>query len=104
MSPHAVFSHHLAPFDAGRAGFVLGEGAFTLWMERGDHSAAGGAAHGEILGVASSSAVCPINAWPSRPEPLVRTMRLALDDAGLAAGAIDVVYASANATRALDAV
>ena len=30
-------------------------------------------------------------------------MRLALDDAGLEAGAIDVVYASANATRALDA-
>jgi 3-oxoacyl-(acyl-carrier-protein) synthase len=31
-------------------------------------------------------------------------MRLALEDAGLDASAVDVVYASANATRALDAV
>src|SRR5207248_9240546 len=35
--------------------------------------------------------------------PLVRTMRLALADAGLAPDDVDVVYASANATRALDA-
>jgi 3-oxoacyl-[acyl-carrier-protein] synthase II len=104
MSPHPAFSHHLAPFDAGRDGFVLGEGAFTLWMDGGDRSGGAGAAHGEILGVAASSAVCPINAWPSRAEPLARTMRLALEDAGLTAGAIDVVYASANATRSLDAV
>jgi 3-oxoacyl-[acyl-carrier-protein] synthase II len=104
MSPHAAFSHHLAPFDAGRDGFVIGEGAFNLWMEAIDRSGDGEAAHGEILGVAASSAACPINAWPRRPEPLVRTMRLALEDAGLTAGAIDVVYASANATRGLDAV
>jgi 3-oxoacyl-[acyl-carrier-protein] synthase II len=103
MSPHAAFSHHLAPLDTGRDGFVIGEGAFTLWMEGVDRPGAG-IVHGEILGVAASSAACPINAWPPRPDPLVRTMRLALDDAGLAADAVDVVYASANATRALDAV
>jgi 3-oxoacyl-[acyl-carrier-protein] synthase II len=102
MSPHHRFSAHLAPFDAGRDGFVLGEGAFGLWVEhadRADHRDA----HGEILGVAASSVAVPLNAWPDRPEALVRTMRLALDDAGLEADAVDVVYASANATRALDA-
>jgi 3-oxoacyl-(acyl-carrier-protein) synthase len=46
----------------------------------------------------------PLNAWPDRPDPLVRTMRLAIADAGLTPEAIDVVYASANATRQLDAV
>src|SRR5262249_53429318 len=50
------------------------------------------------------SANVPLNAWPDRPEPLVRTMRLAIDDAGLGPDDVDVVYASANATRQLDAV
>jgi 3-oxoacyl-[acyl-carrier-protein] synthase II len=103
MSPQTGASARTAPFDACRDGFVLGEGAVGLWVERVD-TAEGRATHGEILGVASSSANVPLNAWPDRPEPLVRTMRLALDDAGLAPDAVDVVYASANATRQLDAV
>jgi 3-oxoacyl-(acyl-carrier-protein) synthase len=44
-----------------------------------------------------------LNAWPDKPEALVRTMTLALDDAGVTAADVDVVYASANATLALDA-
>ena len=61
-------------------------------------------ARGEILGVGSSSAAVPLNAWPDSAEPLVRTMRLALDDAAIEPGDVDVVYASANATRSLDEV
>ena len=64
----------------------------------------GASTHGEILGVAASSAAGGINAWPDRPEPLARTMRLALEDAGLGPDAVDVVYAAANATRGLDAI
>jgi 3-oxoacyl-[acyl-carrier-protein] synthase II len=103
MSPQRSASARTAPFDRCREGFVLGEGAVGLWVERGDASA-GRAIHGEILGVAAASANVPLNAWPDRPEPLVRTMQLALDDAGVRADAVDVVYASANATRQLDAV
>jgi 3-oxoacyl-[acyl-carrier-protein] synthase II len=101
MSPHDGASARTAPFDACRDGFVLGEGAVALWLERGD---GGARTRGAILGVAAASANVPLNAWPDRPEPLVRTMRLALDDAGVAAEDVDVVYASANATRALDCV
>ena len=81
---------------------MLGEGAIGLWLEpagRGDAAAR----RGEILGVAASSAALPLNAWPDRPEPLERTMRLAIEDAGLAPADVDVVYASGNATRELDA-
>jgi 3-oxoacyl-[acyl-carrier-protein] synthase II len=94
MSPERMFSRRLAPFDVERNGFVMGEGAFHLWIERGS----GSAGHGEILGVSAASAAVPVNAWPDRPEPLVRSMQLALEDAGLAAADVDVVYASANAT------
>lgn len=95
MSAESAFSHRLAPFDRERQGFVLGEGAFLFWME-GDAPAS--TRHGEILGVAASSAAVPVNAWPSDPEPLARTMRLAIQDAGLEAGDVHVVYASANGT------
>jgi 3-oxoacyl-[acyl-carrier-protein] synthase II len=104
MSSHTSFSRHLAPFDVERDGFVIGEGAFNLWLEAGDRNATDGAMHGEILGVAASSAACRLNAWPGDPAPLIRNLRCALEDAGLNADAVDVVYASANATRTLDAI
>ena len=93
------------PFDESRSGFVLGEGGFMLWLEPDDGWRSRGAtAHGEILGVGASSAAVPLNAWPDAAGPLVRTMRLALDDAGIEPSDVDVVYASANATQALDRV
>ncbi len=61
-----------APFDAGRGGFVLGEGGFGLWLERGDAWRARGArAYGEILGIGAASAAVPLNAWPDSAAPLV---------------------------------
>jgi 3-oxoacyl-(acyl-carrier-protein) synthase len=104
MSSDAAFSSRLAPFDAARDGFVLGEGAFCLWVGDADAGRSHAGTHGEILGVAASSAAGGINAWPDRPEPIARTMGLALEDAGLGPDAVDVVYASANATRGLDAI
>ena len=79
----------------------MGEGGFLLWLEPGQSSDSG--RHGEILGVASSSVSVSLNAWPSDPEPLARTMHQAIEDGGLTPADVDVVYASANATRILDA-
>ena len=103
MSDEATFSHRLSPFDIARDGFVMGEGGFGVWMEAGDSATTRGA-YGQILGVGVSSAAVPVNTWPTRPEPLVRTMQLAIEDAGLNAADVHVVYASANATGRLDAV
>jgi 3-oxoacyl-[acyl-carrier-protein] synthase II len=105
MNAEAAFGSAAAPFDAGRSGFVLGEGGFGLWLERGDGWRARGArAYGEILGIGAASATVPLNAWPDRAGPLVRTMRLALEEAGVEPADIGVVYASANASRRLDEV
>jgi 3-oxoacyl-[acyl-carrier-protein] synthase II len=103
MSREPVFSHACAPFDEGRSGFVVGEGGFGLWL--GDAAPSATArSHGEILGVAASSAAVPVNRWPTETAALTRTMKLALSDASVDPGDVDVVYASANATAALDAV
>jgi 3-oxoacyl-(acyl-carrier-protein) synthase len=105
MSDAREADDSVAPFSACRRGFVLGEGGFGMWLERGEAwRTRGAAAIAEVLGVAASSAAVPLNAWPDRAEPLVRTMRMALDDAGISAEEIDVVYASANATRVLDRI
>lgn len=94
MSPQTHFTRHVAPFDAERQGFVIGEGAFIFRLERSSPVGR----RGRILGVAASSAAVPVNAWPNRPEPLARTMRLAIEDAGVQPADVGAVYASANAT------
>jgi len=95
----------VAPFSRTRSGFVLGEGGFVLWLERPDRARARGARiRAELLGVSASSAAIRLNAWPDREEPLVRSMSMALREAGIEAEDVDVVYASANASRTLDAV
>jgi 3-oxoacyl-[acyl-carrier-protein] synthase II len=99
MSAERAFSARVAPFDASRAGFVMGEGGFHLWLEQ----QAGVGRHGDILGVSASSAAVAVNAWPDNPVPLARSMRLALEDAHLSPADVHVVYAAANATS-LDAV
>jgi 3-oxoacyl-(acyl-carrier-protein) synthase len=102
MSRETHHSAACAPFDTTRAGFVLGEGGFGLWISTADREPAN--IWGELLGASASSAAVSINQWPANPAPLVRTMQLALADAGLTAGDVHVVYASANASDALDRV
>jgi 3-oxoacyl-[acyl-carrier-protein] synthase II len=102
MSVRPAFDDTHAPFSASRAGFVMGEGAYVLWLESGKGD--GRSRYGEILGTGAASAPCSLNAWPAEPEPLARTMALAIADAGLTPAEIGVVYASANATVGLDAI
>jgi 3-oxoacyl-[acyl-carrier-protein] synthase II len=105
MSPSRAADRTVAPFDRCRNGFVMGEGGFALWLERDDSSRARGArCQAGILGIGAASATVPLNAWPDQPEPLVRTMEMALDEAGQAPADVSVVYASANGSRVLDAV
>jgi 3-oxoacyl-[acyl-carrier-protein] synthase II len=100
MSPAREFSRAVAPFDRERTGLVLGDGGVGLLLD----SDATRATHGWILGAAESSAAVPLNEWPTSPEPLIRTIRHALADAGLSPRDVHVVYAAANATEALDRV
>ena len=93
------------PFDAARRGFVMGEGGFMLVLEDESSAAARGArVLAEVLGTSSSASSVAINAWPVDEVALVRAMRLAIEDAGIAPDDVDVVYAAANGTIPLDRV
>ena len=91
------------PFDADRDGFVLGEGAGLLVLEREEHARARGArAYARIAGYA---ATCDAHSM-MQPEPgggqIVRAMRAALADADLAPGDVGYVNAHGTATRRND--
>lgn len=92
------------PFDAGRRGFLMGEGAFLFVLEDAARATGRGAAIlGYVAGTAATGAHVGFNEWPSTPGPLVRVMTDAIARAGLDPAAIDVVYAAANGSRVLDA-
>jgi 3-oxoacyl-[acyl-carrier-protein] synthase II len=83
------------PFDAGRDGFVLGEGAALVVLEREGFAAARGArSHATLAGAATTSDAHHITGADVGGQ--VRAIRLALASAGLEA--LDVGHVNAHAT------
>jgi 3-oxoacyl-[acyl-carrier-protein] synthase II len=93
------------PFDKGRDGFLLGEGAGMVVVESAEHAARRGASvHATAAGFGYSSDAHHI----AQPDPegtgLVKAMQRALADSGVAAEQIVHVNAHATSTPAGDAV
>ena len=85
------------PFDAGRNGFVMAEGAAVLVLEEWDRAQARGAKIlGEIMGAASTADAHHITAPSPGGVGAINCMELALDDAGLKAS--DIVHINAHGT------
>lgn len=85
------------PFDKGRDGFVLGEGAGILILESAEHAAARGArVYAEIAGAGITSDGYHITAPDPSGSGAARAITLALRDAGLTPA--DVVHVNAHAT------
>ncbi|GAA0571434.1 ketosynthase chain-length factor [Actinomadura livida] len=91
------------PFDTGAAGHVPGEGGGLLTVESADAARRRGAArvYGEIRGYGSTFDPRP---GSGRPPTLRKAIEIALDDAGLPPGEVDVVFADAAAVPELDRV
>jgi 3-oxoacyl-[acyl-carrier-protein] synthase II len=87
------------PFDRDRDGFVIGEGAGVLVLEREEHARARGAKSlGVLLGYAATCDAVHIAQPTENAEGAQRCMRLALADAGLGPGDIDYLNAHATST------
>ncbi|MCQ3813265.1 MAG: beta-ketoacyl-ACP synthase II [Acidimicrobiia bacterium] len=85
------------PFDPRRDGFVMAEGCAVLVLEEWDLAQARGATiWGEILGSASTADAHHITAPAPGGRGAISCMRLALDDAGVAAS--DVAHINAHGT------
>lgn len=93
------------PFDSGRDGFVMGEGAGTLILESLRHAKRRRAKiYGEVIGYAATSEAYHMVVPREDGSDIARTILLALEDAKIRPAQIDYVNAHATSTLVGDEV
>jgi 3-oxoacyl-[acyl-carrier-protein] synthase II len=92
------------PFDQGRDGFILSEGAGLVVLESLDHARARGARiYAEVLGGASSADAYHVAAPDPQGAGAVRAMKRALRDASVDISEVNYINAHGTSTPLNDA-
>ncbi len=106
---HALSTHNdeptkaSRPFDKGRDGFVLGDGAGVVVLESLAHAKARGATIlAELVGFGMSDDASHITAPPEDGSGAARAMQNALNDAGIESSSVGYVNAHGTSTPAGD--
>ena len=87
------------PFDSDRDGFVLGEGAVVFVLEEWEHAVARGARiYAEMKGYGATADAHHISGLAPNAEGSRRAMELALKDAQVLPGELDLISAHATST------
>jgi 3-oxoacyl-[acyl-carrier-protein] synthase I len=113
IEPQMVLYYHgcgllasdaLRPFDVARGGSVFGEGAGAMMLESEDAARGRGAAIlGEVLGGGHTSEATGLLAIRDDGDGVVRAVRQAMAEAGLAPSDIGMIVAHGNGTSQSDA-
>ncbi|MDX1553655.1 MAG: beta-ketoacyl-ACP synthase II, partial [Marinobacter sp.] len=91
------------PWDTGRDGFVLSDGAGVVVLEELEHAKRRGAIiHGEVVGFGMSDDAFHITSPPEGGEGAARSMKNAIRDAGLEPAAVDYINAHGTSTQVGD--
>ena len=96
--------HACRPFDRGRDGFIMGEGACALTLERWDLAEARGARiYAELAGYANTNDAYHMTAPRPDAAQAARAMRAALAAAGVRADEVDFISPHGSSTPLNDA-
>ena len=95
--------HASRPFDKGRSGFVMGEGAGIVILETLEHAEKRGAhIYAELAGYGSNSDAYHITSPAPHGEYQAKCMNLAIEDAGMKPADIDYVNVHGTSTHMND--
>ena len=93
------------PFDLERDGFVMGEGAGFLILEKLEHALKRNAPiHAEIIGFGMTSDAYHITVPEMEGESFVKAIEMALHEAGVAPDEIDYINAHGTSTKLNDPI
>ena len=89
------------PYDAGRDGFVMAEGAGVLLLEERDLALARGAhIYAELISFTSNSNAYHMTALPADGAPLQQLLRQALEEAEITPDRLDYINSHGSSTLA----
>jgi 3-oxoacyl-[acyl-carrier-protein] synthase II len=105
MSANPDAKNASCPFDRNRDGFIMGEGAGVVVLERREHAIRRRAKiYAELAGYGNSADAFHFTAPEPHGDGMIRVMKSALEDAAIEPGEVDYINAHGTSTPLNDKI